>query len=232
MRVLVIRHHDVDSAGFIGEAFEARGATLDTRLFPDDGPLPLIDGFDAVVVLGAISSVNDADPWIAAELAWLTGADQAGVPILGICFGGQALCVISGGRVEKAPRQEIGWTMIDSVAPDRVPLGPWVEFHGDRCLLPVGAQVLAANDLCVQAFTVGKHLGVQFHPEVDGAQLKRWLDKGADTEVAREGIDPAEFLAETIRQEPAARTRAARLVTTFLSRLSRLPRLSREQGHV
>jgi hypothetical protein len=29
MRVAVIRHHDVDSASFVGEAFEARGAELD-----------------------------------------------------------------------------------------------------------------------------------------------------------------------------------------------------------
>jgi GMP synthase-like glutamine amidotransferase len=218
MRVLVIRHHDVDSAGFIGEAFEARGAVLDTRLFPDDGPLPVIDGIDAVVVLGAISSVNDSHAWIGVELAWLRGADEAGVPILGVCFGGQALCVISGGRVEQAPRHEIGWTMVDSVAPDLIPPGPWVEFHGDRCLLPASAEVLATNDLCVQAFALGRHLGVQFHPEVDGAQLKRWLDNGGDAEAAREGVDPAEFLAETIREEPHARTRAARLVTTFLTR--------------
>ena len=38
--VIVIRHHDVDSAGFIAAAFEARGAEVAVRLFPDDGPLP------------------------------------------------------------------------------------------------------------------------------------------------------------------------------------------------
>ena len=42
MRVVVIRHHDVDSAGFIAEGFEARGAELAVRLFPDDGPLPAL----------------------------------------------------------------------------------------------------------------------------------------------------------------------------------------------
>src|SRR5580693_388638 len=44
MRVLVIRHHDIDSAGFIADAFEARGAGLEVHLFPDDGPLPAFDG--------------------------------------------------------------------------------------------------------------------------------------------------------------------------------------------
>ena len=220
MRVVVVRHHDVDSAGFIGAAFEARGAELDVRLFPGDGPLPGLagvdHGVDHVVVLGALPSVNDDHPWIAAELAWLREADQAGVPILGICFGGQALCVAAGGRVERAPRKEIGWTLVDPADPDLVPPGPWLEFHGDRCLIPDTARVLAANDLCVQAFTVGKHLGVQFHPEVDGPHLKRWLDNGCDAEAIREGLDLDEFMAQTIGEEPQARVRADRLVATAL----------------
>ena len=93
-RVIVIRHHDVDSPGFIGGAFEARGAELAVHLFPDDGPLPAPapDHVDHVVVLGAVSSVNDPDAWIAEELAWLRRADQEGLPVLGICFGAQALC--------------------------------------------------------------------------------------------------------------------------------------------
>ena len=217
MRVLVVRHHDVDSAGFIAEAFRERGAELDVRLFPDDGPLPGLAGVDHIVVLGAIPSVNDALPWIADELAWLRAADVAGVPVLGICFGGQALCAMAGGRVERSPRLEIGWTAVESSAPDLVPPGPWLSFHGDRCVLPDTARVLAANDLCVQAFAIGRHFGVQFHPEVDGPQLKRWLDNGGAAEVTQAGLDPDEFLAQTIREEPAARRRAATLVTTALT---------------
>ena len=136
MRVLVIRHHDIDSAGFIADAFAARGAGVAVHLFPDDGPLPAVDGLDHVVVLGAVSSVNDPDPWIAAELAWLRAADQAGVPVLGICFGAQALCAALGGRVEAMERREIGWAMVDSPDHDVIPAGPWLEFHNDRCLPP------------------------------------------------------------------------------------------------
>ena len=88
-REFVIRHHDIDSAGFIGTALEARGAELAVHLFPDDGPLPPPDPdhLDHVTVLGAVSSVNDPDAWIAEELAWLGRADRAGLPVLGICFG-------------------------------------------------------------------------------------------------------------------------------------------------
>jgi GMP synthase-like glutamine amidotransferase len=216
MRVLVIRHHDVDSAGFIAEGFEARGAALTVHLFPDDGPLPALGGVEHVVVLGAISSVNDPDPWIAAELAWLRAVEAAGVPVLGICFGAQALCAALGGRVEAMARKEIGWTLVDSLDPGLIPAGPWLEFHGDRCLLPPQAAVLARNRFGVQAFRLGRHLALQFHPEVDGPQLKRWLDGGGTAEAERIGLDPDQFLADTIREEPAARERAGRLVAAAL----------------
>jgi GMP synthase-like glutamine amidotransferase len=215
-RVIVIRHHDIDSAGFIADAFEARGAELGVHLFPDDGPLPAPEGADHIVVLGSVSSVNDPDPWIAEELAWLRAAGQADVPVLGICFGAQALCAAFGGQVEAMGRLEIGWQMVDSPDPGVIPAGPWLEFHNDRCLPPPAAIVLARNDVAVQAFRIGPHLAVQFHPEVDGPQLKRWLDAHTDSDPATLGIDPDQFLADTIREEPAARERADRLVASFL----------------
>jgi GMP synthase-like glutamine amidotransferase len=215
MRVAVIRHHDVDSAGFIGDAFEARGAELDVHLFPG-GSLPALDGVDHAVVLGSYSSVNDDDAWIAEYLDWLRRADAAGVPMLGVCFGGQALCKVFGGRVEKMERQEIGWKLIDTADPDLVPAGPWLEFHGDRCLPPPAARVIARSEMAVQAFAIGRHLAVQFHPECDGAMLKLWLDNGDLEHLRSAGVDPDQLLARTIREEPGSRERADRLVAAAL----------------
>jgi GMP synthase-like glutamine amidotransferase len=217
MRVVVIRHHDVDTAGFIADAFEARGAELAVHLFPDDGPLPAFDGVDHIVVMGSVSSVNDPDPWIAAELDWLRAADRAGLPVFGICFGAQAICVALGGRVEAMERQEIGWFTVDSLDQDAVPAGPWLEFHNDRCLPPPSATVLARNEAGIQAFRIGPHFAVQFHPEVDGPQLKRWLDSMGTAELESIGLDPDQFLADTIREEPAAKARADRLVAAVLA---------------
>ncbi len=125
-----------------------------------------------------------------------------------------------GGQVVAADRKEIGWSMIDSADLDLMPAGPWLQFHGDRCVPPADATILASNDVGVQAFTIGRHLAVQFHPEVDGAQLSGWLDAGGRQEAARAGCDPDRFLAQTAAQEPAARARAHALVGTAIGQAS------------
>ncbi|HJY97008.1 MAG TPA: aminotransferase, partial [Streptosporangiaceae bacterium] len=131
-------------------------------------------------------------------------------------FGAQALTAALGGQVEAAPRSEVGWTTVETLDPALIEPGPWLEFHHDRCLPPPAATVLARNDVAVQAFGIGPHLAVQFHPEVDGPQLKRWLDAHTDSNASTLGIDPDQFLADTIREELAARDRASRLVAAFL----------------
>lgn len=214
MRVIVVRHHGIDEAGFIADAFRARGAELSVHLFPHDGPLPSLDGVDHVVVLGAVWSVYEdrISAWIGDELDWLRLADAAGVPVLGICFGAQALTAALGGTVEASPRMEVGWTTIETLDPQVIEAGPWLEFHGDRCLPPPAARLLARNDLCAQAFSIGPHLAVQFHPEVDGGQLSRWLTDGGRAEAERAGQDPDKLIAETEAEEPRAAQRADRLV--------------------
>jgi GMP synthase-like glutamine amidotransferase len=217
MRVMVIRHHAEDSAGFITEAFLVRGAEVSTCLYPDGGPLPSFEGVDHIVMLGAIPSIYDlAISWIEPELQWLRAVDEAGVPVLGICYGAQELCTIFGGKVVAAASKEVGWLTIDTARPDLIPAGPWLLFHGDRCEPSADVAILASNETGVQAFTVGRHLGVQFHPEVDGAQLRMWLAYGGRQEALAAGTDPDALLAQAYAEESASRARADRLVQTAL----------------
>ena len=221
MRVVVVRHHEQDDPGFVGESLRRRGADLEMHLVGAGTVFPALAGVDAIVVLGATWSVYDraaVGSWIEDELAWLRRAEAEGVAILGICFGAQALSAAFGGGVEPARRHEIGWVDIDTTAPEIVGPGPWFEFHGDRCVVPPVATVLATNELGVQAFSIGRHLGVQFHPEVDGDQLDRWLQHGEGATLREHGIDPSKLLSATRAEEPAARRRADELVGAFLVR--------------
>jgi hypothetical protein len=62
-------------------------------------------------------------------------------------------------------------------------------WHGDGFTLPPRASELASNAFGVQAFCQGRHLGVQFHPEVTPGIVADWVanDHG---DLARAGVDP------------------------------------------
>jgi len=220
-RALVLRHHLEDSPGLVGEAFEARGYEIDLVMMDETSATPLLDGYDVMVILGSKCAVYDLEveaKWFKEELALIGEADQKSLPILGICFGAQALCRFYGGEVSRAPDGEIGWFEIDVVADVELPRGPWFEFHFDHCTLPESAELWATSPRAVQAFSIGQNVGVQFHPEIDEAQLKEWL--AADEEETRElGLDLDALLSETARETPAARVRAQELVDLFLRRV-------------
>jgi GMP synthase-like glutamine amidotransferase len=217
-RLLVLRHHDEDHPGLIGEAFVARGFELDVVMMNDNTPTPSAAGYDALLILGSSSAVYDHDvetSWFGRELGVIAEAGEFDVPVLGICFGAQALCLFHGGEVTRAPEPEIGWYVVDVEPESDIEPGPWFEFHFDHCTLPSDAQLWASTPRAVQAFAVGANVGVQFHPEIDDGQLRDWLDSAAES--AREfGHDIEELLEETRREVPAARERAHRLVERFL----------------
>ena len=127
-----------------------------------------------------------------------------------------------GGSVAPAPKSEIGWVNIWSERPDLVSNGPWFQFHYDRWQLPLGAIELARNPVASQAFIYGKSLAVQFHPELNAAGLKGWLDWGGDAKVLEDGQDPEIMYAQTVAEEDAARERTYALVDTFIDKIAKL----------
>ena len=218
-RALVLRHHDEDHPGLIGEALEARGFTLEVVMMSTPGPMPDLEGVDVLVILGSKCAVYDHEveaAWFGRELALIAEADRREVAMLGICFGAQALCRHFGGVVSRAAEGEVGWFEVDVAADVALPRGPWFEFHFDACALPDEVEVWATSPRAVQAFAFGRHVGVQFHPEIDEAQLKEWLN--ADPEESRDlGLDVKGLLAQTAQETPAARERAAILIDLFLA---------------
>ncbi len=221
-RALVIKHHAEDNPGLVGEALIQRGYVLTVALLDATSATPRLDGHDVLVILGSTHAVYDREveaAWFGRELGVIGDADRRGVPILGICFGAQALCQYAGGSVRRGTHPEIGWYRVDATEDSPIEPGPWFEYHFDECSLPSSAHVWARNEQCVQAFAVGRHLGVQFHPELDAAQLRDWFSVGAD-DARSLGLNPEALIAQTVHEEPAARERAARLVNAFLAHAS------------
>ena len=232
MRALVVAHDHVSPTGPVGDQLTRRGYALEHFLaiprehyaapgiqvdFPD------FTAYDAVVVLGAIWSVYDEatiGSWIGDEIKQVQAADAAGVPVLGICFGGQVLAAAHGGAVERSARPEIGWTDVHSSDPDLVPEGPWFQWHFDRWRTPPEAEVLASNAAATQAFALRRNLAVQFHPELTGASLLGWLENGGYEGARAAGFDPGQMLEETERLSAGAAVRAARLVDAFVDRIA------------
>lgn len=232
MRALFVQHDHVSPVGPVGERFVERGYTVDELLVvPEDrfhtpaveGDFPDPASYDVIVPMGAPWSVYDLatiGPWVEPELAFLARAVAEGVPVLGICFGGQALAAALGGAVVPADEVEIGWTSVETDDPDLVEAGPWFEWHHDRWVAPPGAHVLARTAAAEQAFVVGRSLAVQFHPELTPGMLRGWLANGGATYLEDHGIDTEQVLADTDALAPDARRRAHRLVDRFLDRVA------------
>jgi GMP synthase-like glutamine amidotransferase len=227
VRVLFVKQDHASPAGLVGEAFTGLGYDVSeftvvpreryhspdvTVTFPD----PL--AYDAIVPFGAAWAVYDdaIGSWIGDEIAFTRQAIAGGVPVLGICFGGQMLAAALGGQVTRASQPEIGWNVIESDEPGLIDPGPWFQWHFDRFELPADIPVLARTALANQAFTAGRSLGLQFHPELTPSVLECWLDVGGEAQLAAQGIDVAALLAQTRSLADGAATRTRELVRRFV----------------
>ena len=134
----------------------------------------LAGGYQGIVLSGGPSSVYDEGAPLP-DKAIL----ESGVPILGICYGMQAMGYLLGGQVVPAERREYGPAelrlegtggLLDGVTPERGnEITVWMS-HGDTVMRPPrGFVSLASTANCPVAAMADadRHLyAVQFHPEV------------------------------------------------------------------
>jgi GMP synthase (glutamine-hydrolysing) len=135
-----------------------------------------------------------------------------GVPVLGVCYGQQAMAHLLGGRVEPAGEREYGAATLSAdlscplfagtAAQQRV----WMS-HGDRVSkLPAGFRVVGTTGNSPAAAMADERrlfYGIQFHPEVRHTELGRTiLDNFLDLCGARR-----DWTSASIRSESVARIR-------------------------
>jgi GMP synthase (glutamine-hydrolysing) len=156
-------------------ARRVREAGVYSEIHPHDIPAETIFGFDAagIILSGGPESVAAEDaPGVSDAVI------SAGVPLLGICYGMQALAAKLGGEVRGSNHREFGYAevsltgknpLLEGVVSGDNQLKVWMS-HGDRVeALPKGFEQIASSDNAPFAgmADVQRHIyGVQFHPEV------------------------------------------------------------------
>jgi GMP synthase-like glutamine amidotransferase len=193
---LVLQNEAEAPPALFEDWLRARGIAARTVRVWEQGVPDDASEFAWVAALGSYHSVTQKDPaWIGAEVDFLGRAVETDVPVLGLCFGAQALSVALGGEVSPAAPVSLGWFEVETEAPELVAAGPWLHFNNECFSVPAGATAIARSPCGPGAFGIGPHLGVQFHPEITPAIVDEWI-RGDAARLAELGIDP-----ETIRTQ-------------------------------
>ncbi|HEX2025155.1 MAG TPA: type 1 glutamine amidotransferase [Actinomycetota bacterium] len=215
-RVLVVQNEEASPPGLVREWLEDQDADVEVlRIDVEDGDIDP-RGYDLIVPLGSEYAAYEEDrPFVQRSRRLLDRAVERDVPVLGVCFGGQLLARVLGGDAFRAPASEIGWVTVRSRDQELVAEGPWFQWHFDSFSVPASATLVAENDAGPQAYVQGRHLGVQFHPEVTPEIMDRWVATYRH-ELDEEGVDPDALLEETHRRAGEARQASLRLLRRYV----------------
>ncbi|MDY7228631.1 glutamine amidotransferase [Hyalangium rubrum] len=216
----------LQTLGLSGYRFDIVAAHQGAKL-PTD-----ISGYDAVMMTGSPLSVTRLEPWMERAAELMVGAEERGIPVLGVCFGHQLLAHAYGGRVVRNPQgREIGTVEVRLTEHGRA--DPLFQGLSETIAVqathedivpepPAGAVVLAGNtNTAVQALAFRPHTrGVQFHPEVQPAAMQALIQARAErleAEATARGVPPGERvprLLSAIAPTPAGR----QILVNFLER--------------
>ena len=188
MKILVLQHEEIEHPAIFRKFLAEDGHDWTAVQLGNGEPLPDLDGWDALWVMGGPMDTweEDKHPWLAPEKAFIRDAVEGrGLPYLGLCLGHQLLAEALGGSVGKADTPEIGVMEVQLTEegasgvffdglPERMEALQW---HGAEVKqMPAGASCLATSPLCaVQAMKWGpRAYSLQFHVEIEEDTVPVW----------------------------------------------------------
>jgi GMP synthase-like glutamine amidotransferase len=187
-RILVFQHIPIEHPGIFRDFLAEDGVPWDAVELDAGDPIPDLDGYDALWVMGGPMDVweEDEHPWLRLEMAAIREAvAERSLPFLGVCLGHQLLAAALGGEVGKMPAAEVGVLTVELSAEGRsnavlrgmAARQSCLQWHGAEVrVLPPGACILASSPACaVQAMAVGPHaIGLQYHVELTPDTVREW----------------------------------------------------------
>ena len=229
-RVLILQHLTHDGPAGLAQWLQAQGVAFDVFNTEAGDAFPAsMAGYDALAVLGGEMGANDPLPSLRRAEALILEAMAHDLPVLGLCLGGQLMARALGARVAASPAPEVGWHRVDIAASPvarewfgDLSSATVFQWHYDAFDLPPQAELLASSAACPhQAFAIGRHLGLQFHVEVDAGKVATWaaaIDSRYDTAQASSTVHgPTRLVEDTRRHLEAQQVLAARLYARWLS---------------
>lgn len=228
--ILILKNITREGPGIIELILRKIGISYTIADLSSFTPVPSVNNFNSIIVLGGPDSANDTSRKMKEELAIISEAIKAEIPYLGICLGMQTLVKAAGGKVEKSRVKEVGFRDPDdnffkvnlTETGRKDPLFNGLsdslnvfQLHGETVVLTDKIELLATGKFCRnQIIKLGHNAyGIQCHFELTPEMFEDWINEDSDLKL----LDKEKLLTdfESIKEEYSQT--GERLIHNFLS---------------